>query len=91
MSERIEVGDLVMVVRGHSCNLETYGGIVFTVLAIVSVSKNIWKCYNGHSVDIGRKFVVQVEESIGLPIDWVKKISPIPEPDSVENREELTA
>ena len=44
MSERIEVGDLVMIVRGHECIMKLYQGVIFTVTGLIMPRSGGWHC-----------------------------------------------
>lgn len=44
MSEPISVGDLVQVVRGHSCLMSRVGGYTFTVTEFVKQIGGGWTC-----------------------------------------------
>lgn len=44
MNEPIRVGDLVELVRGHSCLLELRGGAIFTVKELLPQTGGGWTC-----------------------------------------------
>ena len=80
MSEPIKVGDLVMVVRGHKCLLEKWGGVPFTVSALVSPRGGGWKClhcgkYNAGPDEVGAAGLID-DLSSAVPISFLLKIDP---------------
>lgn len=88
MSERIEVGDLVMVVRGHNCAI----GRIHTVLGF-SWSKPFTVCPtcgarypNTHAMR-----VVVRANGHGYSVDRVRKIPPLSELESTEHKESIPA
>lgn len=89
MSEPIKVGDAVMVVRGHACDI----GRVFIVKDIVDVWG--WSCDRcGAEEDEAfnvERFALEREENFGSLISWLKKISPLSEPETVERDESVPA
>lgn len=50
----IKVGDLVQVVRGHSCLMERVGGYTFTVTGLVQAIGGGWTCSICGERDIAR-------------------------------------
>ena len=104
MSEPIKVGDLVMVVRGHSCAIELIGGVPFTVESIEPQIGGSWcnRCgerniapeslYGATGVPKPRVKVMKAKFPKGaMPLEWLKKIPPIGELDDVKRDEEITA
>jgi hypothetical protein len=90
MSERIEVGDLVMVVRGHECGKSKFIGIVFTVERIEQAyDYGCPQC--GGDMSDGRllAFGRRPTRTGFVPLSWLKKIPPLTE--SAETKEEMTA
>lgn len=86
----IERGDLVMVVRGHSCTLAELGGAVFTVAGFEEPHNGGWRCVicGKHSAgpnEIGALFEGYPPKAI--PISWLRKIPPI---EDLETRETET-
>lgn len=100
MSEPIKVGDLVMVVRGHSCAMELIGGVPFKVEDIAQVSG--WACNrcnakgngeihfsaSGHNVPKGTKLLWSRGRGY-LPLAWLKRIPPIEELEREKLKEKL--
>ena len=86
MSE-IKVGDLVMVVRWpHACKyLGNIFGIISTAQA-VGLKGNCQRCGWVPSCSF-----VDVEAFGKIPVDWLKRIDPLAEPETTEHNEELTA
>ncbi len=85
MSERIEVGDLVMVVHTH-CPHHTLG-----VPYVVSrLGRGCGMCAICKA-DIGAHDWAASEEGITCPLKWLKKIPPLTDPENVERKEELPA
>lgn len=54
MDKPISVGDLVQVVRGHSCLMERVGGYTFTVTDLVPAIGGGWTCGLCGERNIGR-------------------------------------
>lgn len=97
MAEPIKVGDLVMVVRGHSCVLEHKGGIPFTVTGIKPAIGGGFRCRMCGTRNIASHEYIAAELSFhnhrdcGVPITWLKRIPPLGELDDVKQDEEITA
>ena len=88
MSEPIKVGDLVVVVRGHSCDL----GLTFTVTDIHSTWEGMWSCskctehwYRPESM------AATTGEWSSVELSNLKRIPPLEELGDVKQDEEITA
>lgn len=91
MSERIEVGDLVVAVRG--CDACDDGGRCDTIgtvfrVTLIRQSHGTQRCpaqrfYQEHMVAEGYPGAV-------FALTWLKKIPPLSEPETVEREEELS-
>jgi len=97
MSEPIGVGDLVMVVRGHSCVMERLGGVPYRVKHIAPQRNGGWHCSRCGTWDIAPEELVGAGfEGVhvagnGIPLGWLKKIPPLSELDDVKRDVEITA
>lgn len=94
MSERIEIGDLVMVVRGHRCAVNIIGGIPYTVIALHLPINGGWTCPVCHARSIAPTEIgaqLTSEGVHGIPLSWLKKIPPLTEPETTERKEESPA
>ncbi len=92
MSERIKVGDLVMIVRGHECVMNLYQGVIFTVTGFVQPRFGGWHCARcGRDNAGGNEAAATGFHKAHAPISWLKKIPPLTEPETVERKEELPA
>ena len=89
MSERIEGGDLVMVVGPiQCCRKYTFvQGLVFRVGAFDIIGS--WACIHCGSPMTG--LPVAQGDGHTIEVARLKRIPPLTEPDSIEKREELTA
>ena len=90
MDRPIQVGDLVMMVRGHACLLQAIGGMPFTVARIVPPYDGGWHCgkcgmsYAGPNAPAA--FALINNSPQYCPIPWLKRIDPLSEPVSIEHR-----
>ena len=92
MSERIEIGDLVMIVRGHECVMRLYQGAIFTVTGFVHPIHGGWHCDFCNKDDAaGNELAATGLHKGNVPLSWLKKIPPLTEPETVERKEELPA
>jgi hypothetical protein len=91
MSERIEVGDLVMIVGPRRCCPEkgTFG-FVFTVTKIVAPRNGKWSCFHCHKKYVGDS-IASYDDKSGVELRRLKKINPPAIDESTETREELAA
>ena len=92
MSERIEVGDLVMVMREH-CPANAVLGKIFGVIEVWPAQRGVaLQCGNcggvfsngEHHSRLGNK------NADWIPTAWLRKIPPLSELDRTEHQEELT-
>jgi hypothetical protein len=87
----IKVGDLVMVVRGHECQMKHFGGVVFKVDELLPFDLRDPFCkFCGGSISLGKRIVARNGDR-GFPIDWLKKIDPPALPENTNNKEEIHA
>ena len=87
MSERgIEVGDLVIVLRNHCSDMHV--GEIYDVSRIES-SCDLWCSTCMRFTGPGTMAVIFVTGG-GLPIQWLKRIPPLVEPESITQRDEVT-
>lgn len=94
MDEPINVGDLVMLVRGHECLMARHGGLIFRVAQLVPQRGGGWKCPKCGERDIGKNDAWGAHwtmEDKGIPLSWLKRIPPLDELDDVQRDEEITA
>ena len=91
MSERITVGDLVMVVRGHRCQFERLGGVIFVVQRIIDPNFGGYRCpaCSQHSIAPHSQAAERCQGCC-VPLPWLKKIRPLDEPETTERDESLT-
>lgn len=101
MSDKpIQPGDLVMMVRGHSCLLKAWAGIPFVVAEIVQPRGGGWTCGRCNARGVagdepaatGFKPRGKVPEgdTPGVPLSWLVRIDPPTQSESVERAEEMT-
>jgi hypothetical protein len=91
MSERIEIGDLVIVVRvTHPCH-EGLLGRIRRVDAIVPPQWYRCDICGSHSVAHGPGASSDRSKDGAVPLSWLKKIPPLVEPSHTERREEIEA
>jgi hypothetical protein len=86
MSERIEVGDLVM--RIHECCdviTEIHMGIPRRVLTIEQTT-SLCVCCSTEYTGVHCQLEGEPEDTIA-PRSWLKKIPPLTEPESIDERE----
>jgi hypothetical protein len=103
MSERpIQVGDLVMVVRGHSCVLDLLLGRPWRVTDIRKQIGGGWVCGRCKTRDIapeamygaaghGISYRTPNSKPGGIPLQWLKRIPPLDELEGVKRDEEMVA
>ena len=88
VSERIEVGDLVIVVKAAPCGCENALGKIFKVDEIRNWHGACTHCWKHHPEIACAKIQ---GDSKWVDCYRLKKIPPLTEPDGIEKREELTA
>ena len=96
MDRPIQVGDLVWVVRGHSCFYEIHGGHIFTVSEIVTPIGGGYTCQKCKIRDfcpnvLGAVFAEIKESYAACPITWLQRIPPLSEPEQIERKQEQPA
>lgn len=82
MSDRpIEVGDLVVVVRGHECVVSALGGIPFVVDAVRAADERFTcsRCGADPAADAQPYAKFRGIMFCGVPIAWLKRIPPLAE------------
>ena len=77
MTERIKVGDLVMVVRGHTCTINAVGGLPFTVEAIFGSIGAWWQCSRCKSRSVAPPSRYVHRWGACIPLPWLKRIPPL--------------
>ena len=85
MSERIEVGDLVICVRAHLPCAESAIGMVFIVQKLNPRGSRCDVCGETHNGEISAHWAPHY----ALPLSWLRKIPPLTE--SERTTEEATA
>lgn len=84
MDKPISVGDLVVVVRGHECDL----GVTYIVGHIITAA-GVWSCPCGAREFHDGAFVHKTHSFYGAPVEWLKRIPPLPELESEKNDSKL--
>lgn len=87
MSDRIEPGDVVMVVRGHDCVLTAVAGIPFTVDAVMPADYTFScsRCGSDHVADAQPyAFLDRSRLFCGVPLAWLKKFPPLSDRESLD-------
>lgn len=84
---RINVGDLVAVVRGHECLVRRCGGIPFVLKAIHTLHP-LARGYDcamcGERNVIASREYVDAPASCYAPIAWLKKYPPLSDGESID-------
>lgn len=88
MTDRIQVGDLVMIVRGHECGLRVRGGIPYRVNGFSDQSGGGWTCNLCGARDLAQSDLVaarlwHTRPGAGIPLSWLKRIPPLSELEGV--------
>jgi len=83
----IKAGDVVMVVRGHICDV----GRIAIVADVVAFTG--WRCTEcGHEESgLVEGALFQQAGTFGALVSWLKKLRPRNEPESIDRDEEITA
>ena len=91
MTRPIQVGDLVIIVRGHSCTMERYRGAIFRVAKIVPATGGGWRCVHCKLNDQwGPEPGAYWKEKGGsAPLSWLKRIPPLDELEGEKTQESL--
>jgi hypothetical protein len=93
----IKVGDLVMVVRGHECVVREHLGVPHTVRAIVPQTGGGWHCNKCNKYGLAQDAIwaanldFHAHPGSGIPLGWLKRITPLSELGDVEHKEEQPA
>ena len=88
----ITVGDLVQVVRGHSCILARVGGWTFVVVEIVQPRGGGWYCEHCKTENAGPNepgAARRIGEGAYLPLSWLKRIPPLAELEGQRTEESI--
>lgn len=87
----IKAGDLVMVVRGHSCSLQLVAGVPFMVRRVdpASISMRCPQC--GHRWPPEQNVEYPGFNGGAVPVSWLIKIDPPALTESVTEHEEIHA
>ena len=83
------MGDLVMVVRGHPCILESAAGIPFVVTEFDFGSG--WYCSRCHYHGPDKSVVKGFWGVSDIPVSYLKRIDPLAEPESITRSEKISA
>jgi hypothetical protein len=89
----IKAGDLVMMVRGHECAMESVGYIPFVVTGFASPWGGGWECPKCGQRSAGPNEVAAIgwfSKRIRIPISWLRKIEPPAIPETTERETEVT-
>ena len=95
MSDRpIQVGDLVMIVRGHPCAVQIRGGMPYRVQEIVPQAGGGWTCNKCGERDIAKSdlYGAALWHTIpgnGIPLSFLKRIPPLDELEGQRTEETL--
>ena len=84
MSEPIKVGDLVVVVRGHKCD-------VGAVYRVSSIQKNVhgWVCGVCGFRKLFHSAWADRGDCYGAPLPWLKRIPPLEELEGEKRDEQI--
>lgn len=89
MSEKISVGDLVMIVKpAHCCGYDKGLGIIFTVTGFFD---NGLICDHCKTETSNERVALVNGEWLAVHLDRVRRIPPLEELDDVKRDEEITA
>lgn len=92
MSEPIQVGDLVMLVRGHPCVYESsHYGVPYRVVEIIQPTGGGWHCsrcgeYDMHWGELAAR-LWHTGDGNGMPLSCLKRIPPLDELEGVKTEE----
>ncbi len=90
MSGEIKAGDLVMMVRGHSCMLKVMGGVPYVVAELVTPMGGGWYCPVCKKSSAGPNEPSAIDtKRHGAPLSWLKKIDPPADDTEVIREKEL--
>lgn len=85
-NQSIKEGDLVMVVRGHACDL----GVTFIMGKPRSWPLG-WECATCRAETFGPYVGVHAGRGNWPDVTWLKKIPPLAEPEGEQRKEEIPA
>lgn len=89
MDERINAGDLVVIVRWPCCHkLE---GLLGTVSGFMSAAGRRPDCGFCHTLHLGVTTVVVLDGNMIAPLEWLKKIPPLSDLEATEHSEKVNA
>ena len=93
MSDKpIQVGDLVVMVRGHECTLAKYGGIPWRVAGLINQTGGGWTCPRCHEHSLAPEALQGAQRNTiltALPITWLKRIPPLSELEGERTQEDM--
>jgi len=92
MTDRIEVGDLVIIVRGHECQSAHWRGLIFTVTNIVRPERGEWYCprCGTYSLYHSENAATGLAQDSYIPLSWLKRIPPLSKLESIKECEKVT-
>ena len=96
MNKPISVGDLVMVVRGHSCVIQRSGGVPYRVRRLLTPFEAGWHCIlcgaqnmAPNTAGANLEGVHSANSDAGYPLQWLKRIPPLDEMEREKRREDI--
>lgn len=97
--ESIQVGDMVVMVRGHDCLYQRKAGVPFVVTGFVRPKGGGWTCGYCKQRSVGAdepgalgllsKKKVTEYSAPAIPISWLKRIPPLAELESEKTQEDI--
>lgn len=86
----LKVGDMAILVRGHKCVLNDFGGVPFRVDNIKADSR--FHCSNcGLGYVWGADSYTHVSNGLNLPLSWLKRIPPLSDLEGLEDSHDIPA
>ena len=89
MNRPIQVGDLVVVVRGGCA--DEFIGYVFSVARLLPLSSPCMNCHTTHGYPFGTPMAFELGETRGFELPRLKRIPPLSELESEKRDEEIEA
>ena len=95
MSDKpIQVGDLVVMVRGHECTLAKYGGIPWRVAGLINQTGGGWGCGICGARNLASEALYAAQKRRmqafnGIPTTWLKRIPPLSELEGERTQEDM--
>lgn len=89
MSERIEVGDLVVIIKPTSCC--GYSGGIGKIYIVGNMRSFRGRCLLCGAIGNGEPLACWGSGSRGVPTRRLKKLPPLTEPETITERDEMTA